>query len=929
MRFLTAFLCVNLTLFGFSQEKKIIDHTVYNDWNSLKSAEMSNDGRYISYEITPHRGDGVLCIYNTVTKVTDTIPRATNASFSGGNSYIAFKITPDFDTLRTLELDKVKKSKWPEDTLGIYLFANDTLMKFAKLNSFSVNDENDWMSVEFKHNDAKTTEVKKKRCFLFGKKKDDAPEFESSGHVLWMFHPENQEARFNDMSDFVMSDEGNFVAFTTQRKYDKVDSIQLHVFKTEDQSLWSDSNKYASLLKIKFNNQENQLVYLASSDSAEVKSYDLMLVGTDGNPIASINSETAGVDTMHSISKNFSPFFTLNDDILYFGIGDREFKEPKDTLLDDEKVNLDLWHHADDRLQPQQLKELRRDKMRSSLFVYHLNDGTIVQLEDDTLSIRPESNLKGDYLLGTSEEQYAHTYNWVSPRPQDYYRVNIKTGERQLLKAGQKFGLNLSPSGSKMMYFEDGNFHFSQADGSNKTCVTCETQDVVWTDDMNGMPMEAYPRGGTDWNRDETKAFLQSEFDIWQFNTQNDSLTSYTHDLGKINNIRLTYSMWEYDSVYFEAENLRFSGFNQTTKGEHFYSLKEHEDHFDLVEEANFDANVYGLDRSKDGSRYFFRKMTFEDYPEVYTFTDAMQNAEKISETNPQQEEYNWGTVELTNWTSYDGIELEGLLYKPADFDSTKSYPLMVYFYELYSDRLHTHYIPKPTASIVYATEYTSAGYVFFIPDIRYEPGHPAKSAYDCIMSGTDHVLDILPNVDSNRMALQGQSWGGYQTAQLVTMTDRYAAAMAGAPVANMFSAYGGIRWGSGYNRQFQYERTQSRIGYTIWEQPDLYFENSPLFGLPNVSTPLMIMHNDGDGAVPWYQGIELFTGLKRLDKTAWLLNYNDDDHNLMRNANRIDLSIRMRQFFDHYLLDAPAPKWLTDGIPATVKGKELRYGID
>jgi dipeptidyl aminopeptidase/acylaminoacyl peptidase len=178
-------------------------------------------------------------------------------------------------------------------------------------------------------------------------------------------------------------------------------------------------------------------------------------------------------------------------------------------------------------------------------------------------------------------------------------------------------------------------------------------------------------------------------------------------------------------------------------------------------------------------------------------------------------------------------------------------------------------------------------------------------------------------------MALQGQSWGGYQTAQLVTMTDRYAAAMAGAPVANMFSAYGGIRWGSGYNRQFQYERTQSRIGYTIWEQPDLYFENSPLFGLPNVSTPLMIMHNDGDGAVPWYQGIELFTGLKRLDKTAWLLNYNDDDHNLMRNANRIDLSIRMRQFFDHYLLDAPAPKWLTDGIPATVKGKELRYGID
>ncbi len=250
----------------------------------------------------------------------------------------------------------------------------------------------------------------------------------------------------------------------------------------------------------------------------------------------------------------------------------------------------------------------------------------------------------------------------------------------------------------------------------------------------------------------------------------------------------------------------------------------------------------------------------------------------------------------------------------------------MVYFYELYSDRYHQHYIPKPTASIIFATEYASAGYVVFMPDIRYKPGYPAKSAYDCIMSGTDHVLKTVPNVDSTRMALQGQSWGGYQTAQLVTMTTRYRAAMAGAPVSNMFSAYGGIRWGSGLNRQFQYEKTQSRIGATIWEKPELYVENSPIFHIPNIETPLMIMHNDGDGAVPWYQGIEMFTAMKRLGKKAWLLNYNGDKHNLMENANRMDLSIRMRQFFDHYLQEKPAPEWLTHGIPATKKGKELRY---
>src|SRR5690554_3563140 len=201
-----------------------------------------------------------------------------------------------------------------------------------------------------------------------------------------------------------------------------------------------------------------------------------------------------------------------------------------------------------------------------------------------------------------------------------------------------------------------------------------------------------------------------------------------------------------------------------------------------------------------------------------------------------------------------------------------------------------------------------------------------SSDLYNSIMSGTDKILELYPNIDSTRMGLQGQSWGGYQTAQLITMTDRYAAAMAGAPVSNMFSAYGGIRWGSGMNRAFQYERTQSRIGKTIWEAPELYVENSPLFGVPNINTPLLIMHNDNDGAVPWYQGIEMFTAMKRLNKPVWMLNYNGDEHNLMINANRVDLSIRMRQFFDHYLQGKPAPEWLIKGVPAIDKGKN--YGL-
>jgi dipeptidyl aminopeptidase/acylaminoacyl peptidase len=160
-------------------------------------------------------------------------------------------------------------------------------------------------------------------------------------------------------------------------------------------------------------------------------------------------------------------------------------------------------------------------------------------------------------------------------------------------------------------------------------------------------------------------------------------------------------------------------------------------------------------------------------------------------------------------------------------------------------------------------------------------------------------------------------------------MTGKYRAAMAGAPVSNMFSAYGGLRWGSGMSRMVQYEHTQSRIGATIWERPDLYIENSPIFGLPNVTTPVLIMHNDNDGAVPWYQGIEMYMGLRRLDKEVWLLNYNGDAHNLRKLANKRDLSIRMRQFFDYYLLDAPMPSWMKNGVPAIDKGKNPGFELE
>ncbi|TAG72624.1 MAG: S9 family peptidase, partial [Runella slithyformis] len=328
--------------------------------------------------------------------------------------------------------------------------------------------------------------------------------------------------------------------------------------------------------------------------------------------------------------------------------------------------------------------------------------------------------------------------------------------------------------------------------------------------------------------------------------------------------------------------------------------------------------------KAKDTDRLLFTQETFKAYPDWYATDLSFKNTVRVTDANPQQADYLWGSVEVVNWRAGDGTPLQGLLYKPENFDPSKKYPMMTYFYEKNSDNLHSHVAPRPIRSYVNYAYFVSNGYVVFVPDIVYKTGYPGQNAYNCVVPG---VLSIIDKgfVDKDRIGISGHSWGGYQTAYLITQTNLFRAAEAGAPVVNMTSAYGGIRWESGNSRQSQYERNQTRIGGTLWDKPLQYVENSPLFHAPKIQTPVLMMHNDDDGAVPWYQGIEFYMALKRLDKPVWMLNYNGEKHGLTKRQNMKDFAVRLYQYFDHYLKDAPAPAWMTNGLPMLEKGINQR----
>lgn len=917
-------------------QKKTLDHTVYNDWKTLKNSKVSDNGRFVSYEITPHRGDGFLYVFDTQTASLDSFPRGTSAQFSSESDFLIFKVTAGFDTLRQCELKKVDKKKWPKDSL--YILRLDTKAKesFPILKSVQISPSGSWMAYTI---DSTYTEPKKpapqKSLWqqLFAKKKPAVkePKISTTGQILFLYNPITESCvQFNDVTEFQFSEKGEYLLYVQHQKVDKVEKYNLsayHMVNEKSVALEKERTKIGNLATSK---SDKFAAYLASSDTGEVVNSSLILYDLKAQKrYLSLDSTSSSIEKGMAVSENQDLVFTDNEKYLFLGIADANEKEPEDSLLTTEKAKLDVWHYQEKRNQPMQLRQLSRDQKDTELHALHLVNFELIRLENDSLETRPDAKLEGDFVLASNSLPYDGTSNWAFPTGTDHYRISLIDGSQELIRKNVRLGGDLSPSGERYTYFSYDTQQHYWVDMTTKkeTCITCQTKGVNWQEDLNGQPHVSFPFGVIGWDRKEQHVFVQSEWDIWKFDTKSGQLTALTNEEGKANGIELRMKQWDTDSVYISPQNVYIQGLDKKSKDQIVYQWIEHGDHSDLVKMFQTPHNINSLQKSKNGERILLRKSNVQDYADLFVLDKNFKSENRISRTNPQQSEYNWATVELMDYTSYDGQKLQALLYKPENFDATKKYPMLVYFYELYTDELHNHYAPKPTASIIYPTEYASAGYVVLIPDIRYKAGHPAKSAYNCIMASTDAALKKYTNIDSTRMGLQGQSWGGYQTAQLITMTTRYRAAMAGAPVSNMFSAYGGIRWGSGMNRQFQYERTQSRIGKTIWEAPDLYVENSPIFHLPRVTTPLLIMHNDEDGAVPWYQGIELFMGMKRLGKPCWLLNYNGDDHNLMKNANRMDLSIRMRQFFDYYLLGAPAPAWLIDGVPALEKGKE--YGLE
>ena len=936
-------------------QKKPLDHSVYDSWKSINGISVPQNGDILIYNINPGEGDTELVIENIRTGKKTVVPRATRPSLSQDGSKVVAVIKPLFEQTRQAKIKKTKKEDMPKDSLAIIDVKTGDVQKYANLKSHDAASK--WSTyVAFEVTPAKEKPAKKEDK-PEGKpepgKKPAAPKKESN--LLVMNVKTAQVDTIKQVSSYKFNEDGSLLAYVIEpEKKDSITKPGLYLYNPTngDKKVVLEGEK-GSKFKTPSFSKTNTMAFYANTDTTKAGKKNISIYFYDinaGKVQLAAHNAMKGLQEGWIVSENGQISFSEDGKRLFFGTSPKPL-EKDTTLAEFEQPQLDIWTWNEDYLQTVQLFNQKRDlKQTYTAYINTTLTEPFVQLGTiDVPNVNVPNKKQADWVLVGNDKKYRIQSQWDYSRPTDIYLVNVKDGSQKLLAENVCIGgFSFSPDGKYAVAYDKRAqdwFLFTVATGEMVNLT--EKMDVDFFDDEHDTPSLASANGSAVWFEDNRTVLIRDKFDYWQFDATAPSAPKmYTEGYGRKNNTQLSIIQLIEDpdkaapagpmmrmfggSIELKKnEPIYFTTYNRTTK-ETGLAIKDITKKAPVkkIVEGPYTYGDFKYAKAGKGKKavFVYTRGNFEDGNNLFASYDNFKTQKQLSDINPQQRDYNWGTVELVNWQTADDIFCEGLLFKPEDFDANKKYPVMIYFYEKNANTLYRHRNPTPSRSTINIPYFVSNGYVVFVPDVYFTEGHPGQSAMKSIMPGVEMLEKTYPWIDGENMAIQGQSWGGYQVAYMITQTNKFKAAGSGAPVSNMTSAYGGIRWGSGITRQVQYEQGQSRIGKTLWEAFDLYVENSPLFFVPNVQTPVLIMHNDKDGAVPWYQGIEFFVGLRRLGKQAWMLQYNNEEHNLVERRNCKDLSIRLSQFFDHFLKGAPMPEWMKNGRPATKKGFDLCY---
>jgi dipeptidyl aminopeptidase/acylaminoacyl peptidase len=905
-------------------------------WKSIGSTAISSDGQWFGYRLSPAEGDGEVIIRQANGAKEYKFPagesRAGQIAFSDDGKFAAFMTFPNSKEMKALRRDR----KPVYTKANVLNLANGEKADYDRIRSFSFSNENAaWIALSKAPPESQARERDRW----------------TGADLILRELATGKELTFGNVSEFSFNKKGKWLAFVIDAMGLTGNGVQVRNMDTGVvASLDNDKANYRSLA---WNDKGEALSCLKGKEDKAYEDKMHSILGFTGfgaatDPATGIQKtfydpkEDKSFPQGMTISANRPLQWTEDLEVLLFGIHEPKKKQegatpgaapdapapggaaaaPPAASADEDMPDLVLWHYQDKRLQSQQQVQATTDQNFTYLSEYRIKDKKFIRLADDEVR-QVQSSPKGLYALGQDNREYELDSNLDGRRYQDVYVIDMKTGTRTLALKKQQNSYSISTDGTHFLYYIDGVFYsWDMATGKSYPVTKNVPANFINEDDDHNVKNPPDPFIG--WSSDGQSVFISEGYDIWNIpvhggkgvnltvNGRKDliryrSLTSLDPDDRGID-----LSKPQYVSMY--GEWTKKAGIGLLEKGRTGINVL-------LWDDSGFSMPT----KARKADVFFYTRDTNSEYPNYYVTDPTLKNGQKITDANPQQKDFLWSSgVMLLDYKSAKGDKLQAALFLPANYEKGKKYPTLVYYYEKSSQGLNR--FTAPTANGFNKSVYTSNGYAVLMPDITYKINDPGMSAVWCVLPAIDAAVAVGV-VDRAKVGLHGHSWGGYQTAFLITQAD-FAAAVAGAPLTNMISMYSSIYFNTGGANQAIFESSQGRFFGGYWDNLEAYQRNSPVYWATKVKTPLIILHNDKDGAVVWNQGIEYYNTLRRLKKPVIMFQYVGENHGLAKPANQKDYTVRMKEFFDHYLMGKPAPPWLKDGIPYHKMKEDLKERI-
>ena len=906
-------------------------------WKNVRFTALSNDGKWFAYQLTPNEGDAEVVVRPTAEgeerrfKIGEPPPPA--GGFGGGGN-TSVVISDDgkwlgfFKYPTAADAKKLRKDKKPvQSGVVVVNLATGETREFDKMRRFSfAPKQSNWLAIQ--------------RYAAEG-----APAG-AGADLLLVDVRTGTVTSIGNVGEFAFDDAGTRLAWTIEGRDLVGNGVQVRDLKTDvvrvldsDKALyrrltWADSGLALAVLR-------------GRPDSAAADTAYSVLGYAGFTPamkaVVFTPTDTGGFPSGLRIAPDRAPRWAGDRSAIYFGIAARrtapESKTPRPDVKpvagipgamqatgrgvgeEDELPSLVIWHGKDPRLQSQQQVEETRDKQFSFLAEYRVADRKFVRLGTDEMrdvTLAPNER----WAIASDVRGYERAGNIDGMRYHDVYAIDTRTGERKLAVKKTPNREFPSPDGSRFLYFDDGQYRvYDMAAGTSRVITAGAPVSFVDTEDDHNV--DRPPVAPMGWSRDGSAVLLSDNWDVWRVPVNGSGKAVNLTGNGRATGVR--YQRRVVIDPQERGVDLSKPFYIST------YGERTKKEGLALVNPAKpgatslvWDDAKYAFARARDADTWVFTRQTVKDYPDYWVTNATFGSPRRLTTANPQQSQYAWSSgARLVDYVTDKGDSLQGALYLPANYEPGKKYPTVVYIYEKRSQFLHSYSQPNETQAFN-ASVYTSRGYAVFQPDIVYKVNDPGMSAVWAVVPAVKAAIKT-GIVDSANVALHGHSWGGYQTAFLVTQTNIFKSAIAGAALTDMVSMYSSVYWNTGSGNAPIFESSQGRFKGNFLENYDAYIRNSPAFHADKIKTPLLLLHNEHDGAVDFNQGITFFNTLRELGKDVVLLQYVGENHGLAQPKNMKDYTIRMREYFDYYLKGEPAPEWLKDGIPRLKMEEHLK----